>query len=257
MNIARIDENLFEFYAYAASAVGKKPIRGNGFSYVSFQPSPWANTVYSLDFSEGTAVPDALVEGIRAQSIPNSIRVGPTSRPYDVETRLADSGFMPGKVATGMTLDMRNRRRCMPPSGLTVGPIKSDEDVSDFARIVVAELFCKGPETGPAFSDLLSSFAQDRAFGFLGKVSGKGVSAAFAFIDGEGEGGIYFVATDSKMRGRSYARATVSAVLDELELRGVGSCILHATELGNPVYKSLGFQEACRLVQYSSRILCS
>jgi GNAT superfamily N-acetyltransferase len=250
MEIRRVDENLFEFYAFAARAAHKPIAKHEGFSSVSLNPSPWASAVYDLNFPADRGLPLALSEGIRSGGIPNQIRVGPTSRPVDIEARLAESGFVFEYPARGMILDMDRRRRPPAPTDFDLRPLEGEEDFSRFAAIVVAELFVRGPESVAPFASLLRPLDRDRAFGFLGSFQGLPVSTAFAFIDGEGGGGLYFVATEKSMRGRGFASATVVAVLDELERRGAASCILQATDLGKSVYESLGFEDECALARY-------
>jgi GNAT superfamily N-acetyltransferase len=250
MLAARVDENLFELYEFAALAAGKPCASREGFSYISLRPSPWANTAYRLDLPPGPRPAGALVEGIGLGIIPNQIRLGPTSKPEGIEALLTEAGFALESSAKGMILELDRRKPSRLPSDFSLRLLEGEDDFSSFAAIVAAELFEKGPESSLPFSRLLGSLDRDRAFGFLGKHKGKAVSTAFAFIDGEGGGGLYFVATEASMRGRGFAKATVSAALDELERRGCPSCILHATELGKPVYESLGFQDACALARY-------
>jgi GNAT superfamily N-acetyltransferase len=251
MLLSRIDSNLFQFYEYAAVVSGRASIRCAGFSYVDLQPSPWAKAVYGLDFPPGGGIPPELSAGIAEGSIPNKIRVGPGSLPLDIETRLAEAGCVASRVSRGMTLDIKKRIVAQVPAGLTIDMLAADEDYQAFARIVAANLFETGIETGPAFAKVLRSIEGARGFGFLAKANGEAVSTAFAFIDSEGFGGIYFVATERSMRGRGFGTATVSAALGELGPRGVRGCILHATECGKPVYERLGFEDACPLVIYS------
>jgi GNAT superfamily N-acetyltransferase len=246
----RVDENLFEFYEFAALAAGRPCASVEGFTYISLSPSPWANTAYRLNFPANRDLPLALSEGIRSGAIPNQIRVGPTSCPTDIEARLAAAGLTLEGTTRGMILDVGRRMRYPAPLGFSLRLLRDEVDFSAFAGIVVAELFEKGPDSALPFALLLGSLKSDRAFGFLGSFQGEVVSTAFAFIDGEGGGGLYFVATGASNRGRGYAKATVGAVLDELEERGSRSCILQATELGKPVYESLGFIDSCRLARY-------
>ena len=250
MLVQRIDGNLFEFYAYAAAAIGKSCARRAGFSHISLRPSPWPNTVFDLDFPEGEELPPVLVQGIHDGSIPNKVRTGPTSRPADVERRLTDALFVLDDVTWGMTLELSSRRRVQPPPGLSLEPLEEDADFLAFTGIVSTELIPAGIEAWPAFAGVLAAMGRDRAFGLLGQVGDKAASTAFAFIDGEGVGGIYFVATDATMRRRGFAGAITSAILDELKRRGVEQCVLHASELGRPVYEGLGFQVECRLARY-------
>jgi GNAT superfamily N-acetyltransferase len=246
-----IDSNLFEFYEYSAGATGRPLVRRNGFSCVDLRPSPWASAVYGLDFTLGEGVLPELLESISSGSFPNKIRVGPGSRPLDIERRLSQAGCLPGRRSCGMTLEMRSRRIVRPPEGLSLETLRGDGDYLDFARIVAVNLFNEREETGVEFSRVIRSIEADRGFGFLGRVGGRAVSTAFAFIDRSGVGGVYFVATEPGQRGRGFGAATVSAALDELEMRGIIGCILHATELGRPVYERLGFLVDCPLAIYS------
>ena len=250
MLVDRVDGNLFEFYAYAAAAAGKPCARRTGFSFVSLRPSPWANTVFDLDFPEGEGLPPVLAQGIHDGSIPNKVRTGPTSRPLDVERRLTDALFVLDDVTWGMTLELSSRRRVQPPPELSLKPLEDDADFLAFTGIVSTELIPAGIEAWPAFAGVLAAMGPDRAFGLLGRVGDKAACTAFAFIDGEGVGGIYFVATDATMRRRGFAGAITSAILDELERRGVECCVLHASEIGRPVYEGLGFKVECRLARY-------
>jgi GNAT superfamily N-acetyltransferase len=97
---------------------------------------------------------------------------------------------------------------------------------------------------------VLKAIAGERSLACLGILDGLAVSAALAFIDREGVGGVYFVATETAVRGRGIGAALVGALLDGLEGRGVRSAILHATDLGRPVYLRLGFEDACILRRY-------
>jgi GNAT superfamily N-acetyltransferase len=251
MDPSHVDSNLFEFYDYAATAAALPCVEREGYSYIDLEPSPWAKAVYSLDFPADGALPAGLYEGISSGRIPNKIRVGPSSRPCDIESRLRDTGLLPCLTMRGMTLELQKRSRARNPDGLAIAPLEGEGAFADFAELVVAYLFKAKAETAPAFAKLLGSLGRDRAFGMLGRAEGEPASTAFAFLGSEGVGGLYFVATADGMRGRGYGAAIVGAVLDELERRGARACILQATELGKPVYERLGFEDACSLVNYA------
>jgi GNAT superfamily N-acetyltransferase len=135
--------------------------------------------------------------------------------------------------------------------GLSLALVENPEQFEAYARIVSINLFDSKAERASAFAAVLRAMNPERAFGLLGMFQGRPVSAAFAFIDREGEGGVYFVATEAEFRGRGFGAATVSALLDELERRGASTCILQASKLGKPVYERLGFEDACALGRYS------
>jgi len=55
-------------------------------------------------------------------------------------------------------------------------------------------------------------------------------------------GYVQWVATDDAFRGRGCARAVMTTILESLDRRG-GEVALHATNMGEPLYRSLGFWE--------------
>jgi len=59
-------------------------------------------------------------------------------------------------------------------------------------------------------------------------------SGAYAYVQ--------WVATDDAFRFRGYARAVMTTILESLDARG-GEVALHATSMGEPLYRSLGFWE--------------
>ena len=65
-------------------------------------------------------------------------------------------------------------------------------------------------------------------------------------------GYIQWVATDPEFRGRGCARAVMTTLLDWFDRRG-GEVDLHATEMGAPLYRSLGFWEGSGAPQLRRR----
>ena len=55
-------------------------------------------------------------------------------------------------------------------------------------------------------------------------------------------GYVQWVATDDTFRGRGCARAVMTKLVDWFDTRG-GELALHATNMGEPLYRSLGFWE--------------
>jgi GNAT superfamily N-acetyltransferase len=247
--VPRIDGNLYELYECAALAAGKRCIRGNGYRHLSLRPSPWANVVFDLAL-ESEASCAELAREVAEGRLPNKVSIGPTSLPPDIGARLLAAGFEKGDRSWGMVLDMARRQRSSVPEGLSFAPLAEADRFEAFASIVARNLFGAEPETAGAFAALLRVLDPAKAFGILGSFGGMPTSTAFAYIDGLGCGGIYFVATEAAFRGRGFGAATVSAILDELERRGVAGCILQATKLGKPVYERLGFEESCDLGRY-------
>jgi GNAT superfamily N-acetyltransferase len=56
-------------------------------------------------------------------------------------------------------------------------------------------------------------------------------------------GYVQWVATDEAFRGRGFARAVMETLLEWLDANDVGAIELHATAVGEHLYRSLGFWE--------------
>ncbi len=81
---------------------------------------------------------------------------------------------------------------------------------------------------------------------YLGTIRGEPVASSLVFF-GAGVAGIYHVSTVLEQRGRGVGLAITRAPLIEAQRRAYRIAILHATEMGFPVYRRLGFQEVCAL----------
>jgi ribosomal protein S18 acetylase RimI-like enzyme len=54
---------------------------------------------------------------------------------------------------------------------------------------------------------------------------------------------IQWIATDDEFRGQGCARAVMTTLLDAIDQRDIPAIELHATTMGEPLYRSLGFWE--------------
>jgi GNAT superfamily N-acetyltransferase len=78
---------------------------------------------------------------------------------------------------------------------------------------------------------------------------GRPVGSGTAWIDGE-TAGLYNIATLESARGRGVGYAVTAALMSRSRDRGCTQAILHASELGRPVYERLGFEEVCVVPQW-------
>jgi GNAT superfamily N-acetyltransferase len=250
-SIERVDTNLFELIGYTAAKTGRHCHEGQSYSYASFAPSPWINAVFALNL-EGLGGAKELARLIASGTLPNRVMLGPTSRPANIGSLLASAGFVPRPSARGMMLDIAKRRSICAPEGAVLRFLGPEVGLTEWAAVVAENLFEVPRDSGgAAFAELIAAIEGPRAFSTGLFTNNVLVSTCFGFIDSEGVGGIYFVATEKKHRRKGYGAAVVSATLEELAARGVETCILHASALGEPVYESLGFVGVCDLGRYA------
>jgi GNAT superfamily N-acetyltransferase len=72
------------------------------------------------------------------------------------------------------------------------------------------------------------------------------VASSLVFFDTD-VAGVYFVSTVPEHRRRGIGSAITTAAPTGARGRGCKAAILHATEMGFPVYRRLGFVEVCAL----------
>ena len=84
---------------------------------------------------------------------------------------------------------------------------------------------------------------------FLATIDGVPVATSSLFL-GAGVGGVYDVATLPEWRRRGIGAAVTVATMNVARAEGYRIAILHSSPLGVGIYRSLGFQDCCRIGQY-------
>jgi GNAT superfamily N-acetyltransferase len=180
--------------------------------------------------------------------------LGPSVRPTDFRSRLAGAGFEPTE-ATGMAVLLSAVSRPAQPEGLEVSAVRGEEDLlawlDSFSRSFGSKPLGR---THPWFTPFghLGFDADGPCVLFVGRVDGEAVTTSLAFSGG-GAVGIYGVGTVPEFRGRGYGSAVTLAAMDWGREKGADLAILHATELGEPVYRRLGFEAVCATSQWLAK----
>lgn len=96
---------------------------------------------------------------------------------------------------------------------------------------------------------LFADYPADDMVNVVASVDGEPAGCGTAYVLGDTVG-LYNIATVERFRGRGVGYAVTAALLDHGRERGCTQAVLHATEMGRPVYERLGFVEVCRVPQY-------
>lgn len=182
--------------------------------------------------------------------------VGPSTRPTDFGNRLEAAGFQrPRHEAAGMAVALSAVSRPPQPDGVEVRPARNEEDLVDWLDTFL-RAFGKEPQgrNHPWLTPFghLGFDPEGPCVLLVGRVGGRAVATSLAFVGG-GAVGIYGVGTVPDARGRGYGSAVTLAAMDWGRENGADVAILHATELGAPVYRSLGFEALCRIGQWLAK----
>lgn len=160
----------------------------------------------------------------------------------DLPQRLQAHGLHLLDTVPGMAVDLAELPAAEPlPAGLTITPVRDDADHATLAQLQVDTM---GEAFGPR-AMLKRAFGLDAAGAvqhYLSRLNERPVAAATAVYAG-GVLALYGIGTLPDVRGRGVGRAITLHACLEARRRGYQIATLHATPLGLPVYRKLGFTE--------------
>jgi ribosomal protein S18 acetylase RimI-like enzyme len=213
-------------------------------------PAGFFNCVVRADLTSDAPIA-AFLERLGQKRLAGTWHLGPSMRPSDLARRLIAHGFEHAGDDIGMQRDLDDLPALEMPSGVIFERISSEDGLRTWTDTMVRafELPC----------DWTAWFeARCRALGFgawihyLGRVAGQPVATATLFTNA-GIAGIHNVGTLPDARRRGLAGALTLAALHEARSRGLQQAVLHASEMGQPVYERLGFRRICATGLYRWR----
>jgi hypothetical protein len=250
--VAVIEANLFEFFKlfeqWPRAEVHDNP---DMLWTITDIPFPMFNGVFRARLSDPGAAIETAIGRCRCRNVPMMWWTGPSTEPAELGIALEASGFT-GEEVTGMAADLRSLpREVSTPPSLTIERIGDVEAMKKWCRVL-----CIGFEmpdfVGEAFLDLFCSIgfdSQSTLRHYVGWLNDEPVSTSSMFLSA-GVAGIYNIATVLEARKRGIGSATTLMPLQEARTLGYQIGILHSSHMGVNVYRSLGFREYCKIIQY-------
>lgn len=182
----------------------------------------------------------------QARGAPMMWYLWPTSSPEELGDHLVTSGFVADHASPMMSFDLS----AAPPSAPAAARIERVNDQQSFARWVTVVIDGFGfPESARALATglFMALGYSDPFYQYLAWLGDEPAAAASLVLD-DTNAGIFNVATLPAMRGKGIGSAITAHALHEAHAAGRHSALLVASEMGEPVYRRLGFQ-TCGMVR--------
>ncbi len=154
-------------------------------------------------------------------------------------------GFILGEDEPAMLLESLDHGQPLTIPGLDLLPVRDLAMVTEYARVEPVE----GAENEIRASISRRAFELPGCELFIGYAGGLPVARSLALITGDLVG-VYNVFVRLEYRGRGYGRALTAAALAAGAAAGATAATLSATEMGLPLYRSMGFREVFRYLSY-------
>lgn len=252
-----VEANLFSFFNHLATWP-RVEVRDDGDCVytISDLPFPLFNSVMraTLDGDRAASVIDARMRSCRDRSVPMLWWTGPSTRPSNLGERLATRGFIV-EPAFGMTADLSGASgfsRIIPGDDRVMIDRVSDRATLDIWSQVLCDGFGAPRTFGEAFAGMAEAIGLDGDSPFrhyLARVNGEPAATCSLFF-GAGVAGIYDVSTLPERRRAGVGAAITRRAMHDARAGGYRLAILHASNLGLGMYRSLGFETICDIGQH-------
>lgn len=192
------------------------------------------------------------LEFFKKKDLPMLWWITPSTRPSRLYAELEKEGLVLAETVSGMGMDLgKFSGNAESPSSVAILPVMDTNDLDKWLSVFEASYEMPGFITA-FFREAMNHAGLGPAFPFRHftcLVNETPVACATVFIHGK-TAGLYNVGTVPGARGKGAGTAVSTHAISEAMHSGCRTMVLHATEMGEPVYKSLGFEKYCELKAY-------
>lgn len=249
------DANLVEFWATYGRAPNYEAYeREDIVRCMTDVPFPLFNGVYYTQLNHDAVATEIekLKAAVQRWQMAAFWWVGPSSKPHDLSTRLEQAGLAQAGYVTNMVVNLNDLDTDTPlPPEFSLQVVEDKETLDTWAHVVAI-----GSELPPNANEPLRVLEQ--AVGirpkhlsrrYIGYVNDVPVATSVLVLHA-GVAGIYAVSTLEAYRQRGIGAAMTRLPLLDAHVLGYQVGTLQATQMGEPIYRRLGFHDIGRIDLY-------
>ena len=192
-----------------------------------------------------------IVSDARARNVPVLWWITPSTQPADLGKHLEKYGFKHDE-APGMAVDLANLNEGLPaPAGLSIQLAQDDASRRQWSIAMLSGFGISSPNEHfvDGWCSILRQADPETMLAYTGWLDDKPVAASLLFL-AAGVAGIYAVATIPEARRKGIGAWMTLYPLRQARSMGYEAGVLFASEMGQSVYRSLGFQEYGKISSY-------
>jgi GNAT superfamily N-acetyltransferase len=198
-----------------------------------------------------TAIQNIMLDA-RSRNVPVLWWTGPSTQPTDLGKHLEKHGFIHDDEAPGMAVDLAKLNESLPaPDGLSFQLAQDDASWRQWSstKALGFETPYSADFVVNAWHNLLRLGDPEIMLAYIGWLNDKPVATSLLFL-AAGVAGIYSVATIPEARRKGIGALMTLYPLRQARSMGYHLGILQSSDAGLSVYRSLGFQEYCKINIY-------
>ena len=255
---AAIEANMFPWLPLFSSLPGAQYI-DTGELKRSITQVPFAlfNSIMDARLAEEKvdSTIQAIIDDARSHRIPIRWWTGPLTRPANLAEHLERFGFVQDDYGPGMAVELAKLNEGLPrPEGLSIRLCSDEASKRLWSQAMGAanEIPAAAAFIVEAWADLLIRLDTEDVQPYLAWWNEQPVATCLLFL-GAGVAGIYAVATVPEARRKGIGAWVTLYPLLQARERGYRAGVLASSEMGFGVYRSLGFEEYCKISSYNWR----
>jgi len=229
-------ENLFEFWSYIGKKT-KRLVENQHYKSVSVMESDWPNRVFSI--SEDHDILYKIIDLIQDKQLPNIIALPKPNK-------LGDYSY------SKLFLTQRNMALYLESvevsleDDVNIKQVRTKTDALKFAK-TASETF-KYKVDGNIINLLSEDSSKVRLFNYL--QNNEYLGCGIIFFDSNNNAGLHMIGTTPNGRGKGIGTKMTKKMLLEAKSNNNIFCVLHASMMGENIYKKLGFSSFGELETY-------
>jgi ribosomal protein S18 acetylase RimI-like enzyme len=240
-----IESNLHHFYEFAAASAALELVKETDYSWVRNRDSAWPNWIFRLnrEMLDQEEFIKSLTDRIKNKEIPPFLVTLEPDQPERFYALAEKYGMKQINRWTGMAITKEDYKP-LPERGErhTIVEVHNNDIISDWISVVNSSLFNSTTLETTIVEKLYQRGPLKLYLGYQNKFP---VSTSMSFETGS-TAGLYMIATMEIYRGKGWGTLLTRYAMDKCFQNNTHMIILHASKMGERIYRNIGFKEYCK-----------